>query len=103
MILSQALPWLGDLRCATTFSELQFIYLYRRQGHECSKTEIRACQTLAPKHAWQLLWQPLAWPSPQLHPHAPTAARPSLPETAATSALLTLTADREALPRGKEL
>lgn len=32
VVLSQALPLLSDLRCAPTFSEPQFIYLYRGLG-----------------------------------------------------------------------
>lgn len=79
--------------CLGNFSEPQFTCLRRGLGHWYSKPGTAGCQALALRRAWPL---PLAWPSPQPHPRAPTPARPSLPETAATLALLHF--DREALP-----
>lgn len=55
---------------------------------------------LALRHAWRLPWQPLAGAQPPAPPPLPAPARLSLPEAAASSSLLTLTADQGALPGG---
>lgn len=101
VVLSQALPLLSNLRCATTISETQFTYLYRDWGANTPRLRPEGARLLALRHAWRLPWQLLAGAQPPSLPPSPASARLSLPEAAATSALLTLTADREALPGGE--